>query len=63
MSIEKFKRGVINMLKLNLKNAKIDEKELMEYREKVQSAHRELHEIANKEDDFARVDESSYKFW
>lgn len=62
MSIEKFKRGVINMLKLNLKHTKIDEKELMKYREKVQNAHRELHEIANKEDEFARMGEPSYKF-
>ena len=51
------------MLKLNLKHTKIDEKELMKYREKVQNAHRELHEIADKEDEFARMDEPSYKFW
>ena len=40
------------MLKLNLQNAKIDEKEIMKYKSQVENIHKDLHRRANDEDDF-----------
>ncbi len=40
-------------IKLNLENAGIKEKEIMKYRDAVEKAHNELHEISEKEDEFA----------
>lgn len=40
------------MLKLNLKEAKIDEKEIMKYKSQVENIHKDLHRRANDEDDF-----------
>ena len=40
------------MLKLSLKEAKIDEKEIMKYKSKVENIHKDLHRRANDEDDF-----------
>ena len=40
------------MLKLNLQEAKIDEKEIMKYKSQVENIHKDLHRRANDEDDF-----------
>lgn len=40
------------MLKLNLREAKIDEKEIMKYKSQVENIHKDLHRRANDEDDF-----------
>lgn len=40
------------MLKLNLQEAKIDEKEIMKYKSQVENLHKDLHRRANDEDDF-----------
>ena len=40
------------MLKLNLKEAKIDEKEIMKYKSQVENIHKDLHRRANDEEDF-----------
>ena len=40
------------MLKLNLENAKIDEKEIMKYKEQIENIHKDLHRRANDEEDF-----------
>ena len=40
------------MIKLNLENAKIDEKEIMKYKSQVENIHKDLHRRAGDEDDF-----------
>ena len=40
------------MLKLNLENAKIDEKEIMKYKSQVENIHKDLHRRAGDEEDF-----------
>ncbi len=40
------------MLKLNLQEAKIDEKEIMKYKSQLENIHKDLHRRANDEDDF-----------
>ena len=40
------------MLKLNLQEAKIDEKEIMKFKSQVENIHKDLHRRANDEDDF-----------
>ena len=40
------------MIKLNLENAKIDEKEIMQYKSQVEYIHKDLHRRAGDEDDF-----------
>lgn len=50
------------MLKLNLKYSKIDDKNLMKYRDKVKKVHNELYEMLDKEGEFARMVKPSYKF-
>ena len=40
------------MLKLNLQEAKIDEKEIMKYKSQVENIHKDLHRRANDEEDF-----------
>ncbi|MBR0428277.1 MAG: glucose-6-phosphate isomerase [Clostridia bacterium] len=40
------------MLKLNLENAKIDEKEIMKYKSQVENIHKDLHRRARDEEDF-----------
>ena len=40
------------MLKFNLDNAKIDEKEIMKYKSQVENIHKDLHRRAEDEDDF-----------
>lgn len=40
-------------IKLDLKYTNIEEKEIMKYKDKVEKIHNELHEMANKEDEFA----------
>lgn len=50
------------MLKLNLKYSKIEDKNIMKYREKVRKIHNELHEMLGKEGEFARMVKPSYKF-
>lgn len=40
------------MIKLNLDNAKIDEKEIMQYRNEVENIHKDLHRRADDQDDF-----------
>ena len=40
------------MLKVNLKEAKIDEKEIMKYKSQVENIHKDLHRRANDQDDF-----------
>ena len=40
------------MIKLNLENAKIDEKEIMQYKSQVENIHKDLHRRARDEDDF-----------
>ncbi len=40
------------MLKLNLENAKIDEKEIMQYKSQVENIHKDLHRRAGDEEDF-----------
>ena len=40
------------MIKLNLENAKIDEKEIMKYKSEVENIHKDLHRRAGDEEDF-----------
>ena len=40
------------MIKLNLDNAKIDEKEIMQFRNEVENIHKDLHRRADDQDDF-----------
>ena len=40
------------MIKLNLENAKIDEKEIMKYKSQVENIHKDLHRRAGDEEDF-----------
>ena len=40
------------MLKLNLENEKIDEKEIMKYKAQIENIHKDLHRRANDEEDF-----------
>ena len=40
------------MLKLNLENAKLDEKEIMKYKSQVENIHKDLHRRAGDEEDF-----------
>ena len=40
------------MIKLNLENTKIDEKEIMKYKSQIENIHKDLHRRANDEDDF-----------
>ena len=40
------------MIKLNLDNAKIDEKEIMQFRNEVENIHKDLHRRADAQDDF-----------
>ena len=40
-------------IKLDLKYTNIKDKEIMKYKDKVEKAHNELHEMATKEDEFA----------
>ena len=40
------------MLKLNLNNSQVDEKEIMKYKEEVENIHKDLHRRAEDETDF-----------
>ena len=42
----------MSSIKLNLKNAGITQKSIMEYKEQVENIHKELHKRANDENDF-----------
>ena len=43
---------MVFMIKLNLENAKIDEKEIMKYKSQVENIHKDLHRRAGDEEDF-----------
>lgn len=48
-------------IKLDLENLEIDDKEILKYKTKVEKIHHELHEMANKEDEFVRMARTTYK--